>query len=125
MAAHFDVSFKSDRTIVERKVVENLGAAADELREKMIEWIREQMIYGYSKEVYDTGWTFDHIDANVKRDSQNTYTVAGGVKDTDYAVFVHNGTRKMKARPFIRDALQGNINNIRDIVESHAKDGMD
>ena len=124
MAAHFNVEFKSERTIVERKVVENLGAAANELQDKMVEWIREQMVYGYPKEVYDTGRTFDSIKANVKRDSQNTDTVQGGA-GTDYAVFVHNGTRKMRARPFIRDALQNNINNIRDIVESHAKDGMD
>ena len=124
MGGVFDVAFKSEKDIVEKKVVENLEAASEELKTKIVEWIREQMIYGYAKEVYDTGATFDSISANVKRASQNTYTVQGGA-GTDYAVYVHNGTRKMAARPFIRDALAGNIENIRKIVESYAGDGID
>lgn len=127
----FNCKFASDVTVIEDKVRGNLKEAADELREKSIEWIQEAMLYRYNDphgpdghtEIVDTGATFESIDAKVKRDSSNAYTVKAGA-GTEYAVFVHNGTRKLKARPFIRDPMIDHINDIKGIVEDHAKEGM-
>lgn len=128
----FNVKFKNDSVIVDRNVRQALQAAADEIRERSIEWIQEKMLYGYHDphgadghtEIVDTGATFDSVDAKVQQDSQNTFTVTAGV-NTDYAVFVHNGTRKLKGRPFIRDAMIENTTNIKRILQEHASDAAD
>lgn len=33
--------------------------------------------------------------------------IAGGLTGVDYALFVHEGTRRMSARPFLREAIEG------------------
>lgn len=125
----FNVKFKSEVNIVRSKVTDALESAASELKEKSIEWVQEKMLYGYSDphgpdghtEIVDTGATFDSVDADTQRNSQDSYTVKTGVQ-TDYAVFVHNGTRKLKGRPFLRDAMMEHVSDIESIMKSHMGD---
>ena len=125
----FNVKFKSEVNIVRSKVTDALESAASELKEKSIEWVQEKMLYGYSDphgpdghtEIVDTGATFDSVDADTQRNSQDSYTVKTGVQ-TDYAVYVHNGTRKLKGRPFLRDAMMEHISDIESIMKSHMGD---
>ncbi|MBU5485964.1 HK97 gp10 family phage protein [Clostridium sp. MSJ-11] len=37
----------------------------------------------------------------------------------DYASFVHEGTSKQKAQPFLKDAVMENIEEIREIAKEH------
>lgn len=37
----------------------------------------------------------------------------------EYAEYVHNGTSKQKAQPFIKDAIIQNINEINNIIKKH------
>lgn len=128
---NFSFAFKSDLNVVTDKVNANLDDIADALKERTVEWIQEKMLYGYHDphgpdghtEIVDTEATFDSVNAVIKRDSQNAYTVRAGVS-TDYAVFVHNGTRKLKARPFIRDTMIEKTSEIKHIMEDVGK-GMD
>jgi hypothetical protein len=70
------------------------------------------MLYGYKDphgkdghtEIVETGKLFDSIKGEVKRVSQNAYTVTIGT-DVKYAIYVHNGTYKLKARRFITDGI--------------------
>ena len=125
----FNVKFKSEVNIVRSKVTDALESAASELKEKSIEWVQEKMLYGYSDphgqdghtEIVDTGATFDSVDADTQRNSQDSYTVKAGVQ-TDYAVYVHNGTRKLKGRPFLRDAMMEHVSDIESIMKKHMSD---
>lgn len=125
----FNVKFKSEVNIVRSKVTGALESAASELKEKSIEWVQEKMLYGYSDphgpdghtEIVDTGATFESVDADTQRNSQDSYTVKAGVQ-TDYAVYVHNGTRKLKGRPFLRDAMIEHISDIESIMKKHMND---
>lgn len=125
------VTFQSNVTMVEKQMLGNMEAAAAELEKESVEWVQEQMLYGYHDrhgmdghtEIYDTGVLIDTLKAEVKKDSQNTYTVSVG-SPQKYAVYVHNGTHKLKARPFIRDALTKNTAKIRAITERNLKNGF-
>ena len=44
--------------------------------------------------------------------------------NVEYAVFVHEGTRKMRARPFIRDAVMANIGRVQVIAKKAWKAGF-
>lgn len=125
----FNVKFKSEVNIVRSQVTGALESASNELKEKSIEWVQEKMLYGYSDphgpdghtEIVDTGATFESVDADTQRNSQDSYTVKAGVQ-TDYAVYVHNGTRKLKGRPFLRDAMMEHISDIESIMKKHMND---
>lgn len=125
----FNVKFKSEVNIVRSKVTDALESASNELKEKSIEWVQEKMLYGYSDphgpdghtEIVDTGATFESVDADTQRNSQDSYTVKAGVQ-TDYAVYVHNGTRKLKGRPFLRDAMMEHVSDIETIMKKHMSD---
>ena len=127
-----DVKFQSNLTIIQDLTDKNFNAAKDQLKEESIEWVQYQMLYGYKDrhgkdghtEIYDTGYLSEKsLKSEAKKSSQNIYDVTVG-SDADYAVFVHAGTRKLKARPFITDALNNNQKNIRRIVENNVKQGF-
>lgn len=50
-------------------------------------------------------------------------TVAVGT-NMDYAMYVHEGTRKMKERPFIKDGIDENSDRILEIGKNELKKGM-
>ena len=124
-------TFKSNRTEIQNQMTENFAEAAEMLKEDSVEWVQHQMLYGYKDphgpdghtEIVDTGALFESLQGEVKRDSQNAYTVTVG-SDKKYAVFVHNGTRKLRARPFIRDALELHREDIRRIMSAKASEGF-
>ena len=126
-----NVVFQSNLVMVQRQALQNFASAAKELESESVEWVQEQMLYGYHTphgadghtEIYDTGALIDSLKGKVTRDSQNTFTVTVGT-DKDYAEFVHNGTYKLGARPFISDGLQKNRNKIESIIAKHAKEGF-
>lgn len=62
----------------------------------------------------DTGDLRDSIYVD---DQQNDVYV---VAETDYAVFVHEGTSKQKAQPFLRDAAR----NSRDLFDDKMKEAL-
>lgn len=92
------------------------------------ESVQYQILYGYNDphgddghtEIVDTGALFESIKGDVKRQSQNLYTVTVGT-DRPYAVYVHNGTRKLKARRFITDGLARANKEMRDILIAEMK----
>lgn len=98
----------------------NAQTASEDAADAAVDAIQHQMLYGYKiphgrdhhTEILDTGRLFDSIVAEVVKVSENTWETragasneAGRMEDVSYAVYVHDGTSKMSARPFIRDAL--------------------
>lgn len=124
MAAKF--TFKDNSTQVFKAVIAQLDDAADQLKQELVEAVQTKILYGYKDphgpdghtEIVDTGRLFDSIDANVKRVSQNTVDIEVGTNDVPYAIYVHNGTRKLKGRPFIRDTLREQQSHIRDVIKN-------
>lgn len=117
-------TFQDNSTEVFKRLRWAMDDAAGQLKTELVEAVQEKILYGYNDphgedghtEIVDTGRLFDSIDAEVKRDSQNTVTVTvGSTGDTPYAIFVHNGTRKLKGRPFITDAIQAMRRRIREV----------
>lgn len=95
-----------------------------------VDSVQYQILYGYKDphgrdghtEIVDTGELFDSIEGEVKRVSQNAYTLVVGT-NKKYAGFVHNGTRKLKARRFITDGVLRVKDEIPKAIKSSLQNG--
>lgn len=123
-------TFVDNSAAVLRRMITATDSAAAELADDLVEAVQEKILYGYHDphgadghtEIVDTGRLFDSIEAEVKRVSQNTADIrVGATGETPYAVFVHNGTRKLKGRPFIRDGVQGQKEHIKYVLTKNYK----
>ena len=121
-------TFQDNSVEVFKRMNSALDTTAGQLKTELVEAVQEKILYGYHDphgddghtEIVDTGRLFDSIEAEVKRDSQNTVTVTvGSTGDTPYSIFVHNGTRKLRGRPFITDALQAMRSRIREVMKGN------
>ena len=113
-------------------VLDALASATKEGAQKMadcaVDSVQYQILYGYKDphgkdghtEIVDTGALFDSIKGDVKRQSQNIYTITVGT-DRPYAVYVHNGTRYLKARRFITDGINRASGDMEDILRYEMK----
>ena len=129
MAAY---TFKDNSVEILGRMRSAMGSSAEDVSELLVEAVQEKILYGYHDrhgedghtEIVDTGRLFDSIQADVKRDSQNAFTVTvGATGETPYAVYVHQGTRKLKARPFIRDAIEESRPRVRAALENRLRNG--
>lgn len=126
-----DVKFVDNSDVILRRVAQNSQAAMKAVSEMLVEAVEEKILYGYKDvhgnpphtEIVDTGRLFDSIDADVSRDSQNAFTVSVGA-NTPYAVYVHEGTYKLKGRAFITDAVMGKKNEVQSILAGELPKGI-
>ena len=111
--------------IVLKQIASNAVSAMEAAGSAAVEACQEQMLYGYAKPPIDTGALFDSLQAKVEKVSQNT-VVANVGSDLHYAGYVHNGTYKMAARPFVRDALVDGAaqDKIKAIIASKMAEGF-
>lgn len=119
--------FKDNTELVLNALASATKEGAQKMADCAVDSVQYQILYGYKDphgkdghtEIVDTGALFDSIKGDVKRQSQNLYTITVGT-DRDYAVYVHNGTRYLKARRFITDG----INRVRGDMEDILRDEM-
>ena len=78
---------------------EGLTAAGLMLREQ----IYNSLVSGYGDPIWDTGATIQSLDIDPVSDGDTSVHV--GVA-TNYAPYVHDGTYKMVARPFVGDVMK-------------------
>lgn len=127
-----DVRFVNNSAMILRRIGTNSQAAMDAAAEMLVEAVQEKMLYGYSDvhgnpphtEIVDTGRLFESIDAAVSRDSQNAFSVEVGT-NVPYAIYVHEGTHKLKGRPFISDAILENREKLKELLSTDLKIGFD
>lgn len=121
-------TFKDNSNEVFRRLRGAIDEAADEIKETLVEAVQDKILYGYHDphgvdghtEIVDTGRLFDSIQADTRRVSQNLVeTTVGATGDTPYAIYVHQGTRKLKGRPFITDAINASRQRVREIMENN------
>jgi len=91
-----------------------------------LELIIDTMNTGYgSRPIYLTGTL--QRDQKYRVDEEDR-SVSWGVLQGDvsaaYAVYVHEGTYRMAKRPWLKDAIMGNKDKLRDVAEIYLKKGM-
>lgn len=119
--------FKDNTELILNALASATAEGAKKMADTAVESVQYQILYGYKDphgedghtEIVDTGALFDSIKGDVERQSQNLYTITVGT-DRPYAVYVHNGTRYLKARRFITDG----INRARGDMENILRDEM-
>ena len=120
--------FKDNTELVLNALASATADGAQKMADCAVESVQNQILYGYKDphgkdghtEIVDTGALFDSIEGDVQRQSQNLYTITVGT-DRPYAVYVHNGTRKLKARRFITDGINKAMGDMEDIHRNELK----
>ena len=120
--------FKDNTELILNALASATAEGAQKMADCAVESVQYQILYGYKDphgkdghtEIVDTGALFDSIKGDVKRQSQNLYTITVGT-DRPYAVYVHNGTRYLKARRFITDGINRARGDMEDILRSEMK----
>ena len=120
--------FKDNTELVLNALHSATKEGAQKMADCAVDSVQYQILYGYKDphgkdghtEIVDTGALFDSIKGDVKRQSQNLYTITVGT-DRPYAVYVHNGTRYLKARRFITDGINRARGDMEDILRDEMK----
>lgn len=126
-----DFVFRDYSTEVLRRVRGNLRTAAQKAGDVARDAVQEKMLYGYSDphgpdghtEIVDTGRLFDSIEGRVKAVNQNVYQTVVGT-NVPYAKYVHEGTYKLKGRPFITDGIADSKSEVENAIREAMKKGM-
>lgn len=120
--------FKDNTELVLNALASATKEGAQKMADCAVDSVQYQILYGYKDphgkdghtEIVDTGALFDSIKGDVKRQSQNLYTITVGT-DRPYAAYVHNGTRYLKARRFITDGINKARGDMEDILRAEMK----
>ena len=120
--------FKDNTELILNALASATKEGAQKMADCAVDSVQYQILYGYKDphgkdghtEIVDTGALFDSIKCDVKRQSQNLYTITVGT-DRPYAVYVHNGTRYLKARRFITDGINSARGDMEDILREEMK----
>lgn len=126
-----NVKFVDNSDFILRKVAANCEDAMKAVGEMLVEAVQEKILYGYHDvhgvpphtEIVDTGRLFDSIQAKATRASQNAFGVSVGT-NVPYAQYVHDGTYKLKGRPFITDAATGKTAEVQAILAGEIPKGI-
>ncbi len=96
------------REIMERAAQSALSAMGEEA----VRLTREKMRCGYAQPILDSG----ALMADVRWCFHAARAVSVG-NTLPYAAYVHNGTDRQAARPYLRDALAAGENRLRDAAQ--------
>lgn len=98
------MSFKDNSETVKQTIAEKLPAALSAMGAEAVSMVQENMESGYGSPIRKTGALHDDVAFDVNKD-RNVVEIGNRLC---YSLFVHDGTRKMAARPYITDALLNN-----------------
>ncbi len=115
-----DVEFNSHADEIKRRVQENIEKALYAMGETCIEMTIDYMDVNYDTPIYDTGNLQRDVNMSVNLNDQ---TVSIG-NSLEYAPWVHGGTRIMKSRPYLKDAIEQNIDVLEEVAAENLKDSF-
>lgn len=115
------VEFKDHSNEVLAKLNGNKLRALKAIGEAAVEVTNDYMQSKYGKPIYITGDLMRSISSNVRL---NDEAVDIG-SNLNYAEWVHNGTRRMDARPFLKDAITENTDIWEEVAAEHLGEGFD
>jgi len=106
------VKFKDNSSELLEKFKSNQIMALTAIGQIVVEITTDYMMTRYGKPIYRTGDLMRSISYNV-----NTGELEVKIgSNLDYAIWVHNGTQKMSARPFLKDAITENAQIIEEVA---------
>ena len=76
---------------------------------------------GYHTDIRHTGDLMRDVNYEVERSGKNTVDIGNSLHS---AIYVHEGTYKLKGRPYLRDGIERHRKEIQDIAESYLKKGF-
>lgn len=116
------VKFNDYSDEVIRILKANEAAAMAAVGIKAVNLILWQMRQGYGKPIRQTG----DLQRDVSFEAVDDKTVNVG-NTLEYAVYVHEGTRKMAARNYITDAFNSrdNVEKMRKVCQEYLKKGFE
>lgn len=103
------------------KVGDNIQAALHAMGTKAVKLIVSNMKTGYGKPIRKTGDLMRDVEYETERSGKNTVDVGNSL---EYAPYVHEGTYKMAARHYIKDALENGRQQLEDAVVPYMKNGF-
>lgn len=105
------------------KVEGNTKRALTALGTEAVALIQDGMDTLYGRPIWDTGRLRGNVHYMVENSAPNTVDVGN---DVEYAHFVHEGTYKMRARPYIRDTITGAYaqRRMQEVVSAYLKEGF-
>ena len=114
------VTFKDNSKQVLSTMENSIKKALTALGQAIVEVTVDYMQKKYSKPIYLTGDLIRSISFDVDLAGQKV--IVGSVQN--YAQWVHNGTARMPARPFLRDAMLDNVEIWNEIVQEYLGAGF-
>lgn len=108
---------------VMRQMEGNTRRALTALGTEAVALIQDGMDTLYGRPIWDTGTLRGNVHYTVENSAPNTVDVGN---DVEYAHFVHEGTYKMKARPYIRDTITGEYaqRRMEEVTAAYLKQGF-
>lgn len=117
------VVLKDNSAKVKSQMAANVVRALTAMGIKAVNLILHQMQRGYGKPIRKTGDLQRDVSYDVGRSGDNSVDVGNTL---EYGPHVHEGTYKMKGRPYIRDALTGENakQQLQKVGEAYLKQGF-
>lgn len=119
MAIQIRLTDNADR--IQTRLSGNKHAALTAMGLKGVELTVNQMQTGYGRPIWQTGDLQRDVSFEVENSGKNTVDVGNSL---EYGPYVHEGTYKMGARPYLRDALMGGRDELKQVVEEQLKNGF-
>ena len=82
----------------------------------------EQMESGYGKPIRDTGNLIRDVSYAVENSGPDSVDIGNTL---EYGPYVHDGTRKMAGRPYLRDGLISGADRLKKTAEEILPEGME
>jgi HK97 gp10 family phage protein len=97
-----------------KRALKAMGVTAEGL-------VVKKMQSGYGSPIRQTGDLMRDVNHEVEASGKDTVDVGNSLK---YAPFVHEGTRRMKGRPYIKDGITGGKGKLEDVATREMKKGF-
>lgn len=116
------VKLNDNSRAVFRQLDGNVSAALYAMGVKAQNMILYQMRQGFGKPIRQTG----DLQRDVQFEVDNAEQCVRVGNTLNYAPYVHEGTRKMAARPYIQNALTGesHVQQLQKVAETYLKKGF-
>ena len=115
------MTFNDNSARVKSQMASNVKAALAAMGVEAVGLINKQMQSGYGKPIRQTGDLMRDVSAEVGNSSSDTVDVGSTL---EYSIPVHEGTSRMKGRPYIKDAIDGGKSALQKVAEAQLKKGF-
>ena len=119
------IDFVDNSKAVKEQMAQNMKKALAAMGEEGVGMVIDTMTHGYYRDIHRTGQLKRDIKYRTDSEGQRLGAVSWGVLVGDisapYAAYVHEGTERMEARPFLQDGILKNKEALREVAETHLK----